>query len=133
MPGSEGITCGAHHHHAHTGYVAFPQAKFHQREPETSKLGENTRVRARVLCRGCHGENDELFRYCQWCAESETNVHSRYRHCDAPLDIDEGAISKRYTQYQSALAAKASIKSRGATMELFSNFLASRKSVTCSI
>lgn len=82
-------------------------------------------VRARVLCQRCLGENDETFHYCQWCAQARSTTTGLNQ--EAPIPIDEVAIAKRRSQFRKALVNKASQKSRSATMELFSKFLASRK------
>lgn len=51
---------------------------------------------------------------------------------DAPMDIDEVAIRKRFTQFRNAWAEKASMKSRSATYVLFTKFLQSRSRGTAS-
>ena len=78
---------------------------------------------ARVLCPTCYGENDEPFRFCQWCGKSVLNRQTR---TSIPLKLNEAAISKWYLQFTTACAAKASAKSRSATWVLFNKFLASR-------
>ena len=34
-------------------------------------------VRGRVLCSRCHGENDDTFYFCQWCAASPSVAHDK--------------------------------------------------------
>ena len=96
-----------------------------ERAEKRRALVQVSASRARVLCPKCLGENDELFHHCQWCAQafSDMGAHSQ----SSPLELDEVAIGKRYSQFQTALVAKASMKSRSSTMDLFSKFLASRR------
>lgn len=86
--------------------------------------------RARVLCPECYSENDDSFRYCQWCGHSVAHHRSQTA---PPLQLDEAAISRRYQQFSRTWAEKASTRSRSATWALFSNFLASRKDGFVSI
>ena len=86
--------------------------------------------RARVLCPECHSENDDSFRFCQWCGYSIAQHQPR---TTPPLQVDEEAISRRYQQFLNAWAEKASARSRSATWALFSNFLASRRNGSVSI
>lgn len=80
--------------------------------------------RARVLCPTCHSENDEGYRFCQWCSGPVPT--DRRGGSGTSLEIDEVALSKRYKQFTDACAEKASTRSRSATWALFSRFLESR-------
>ena len=80
-------------------------------------------VRARVLCPMCHGENDEAFRFCQFCAKPSVNVSES---TTPPMLVDEKAIERREEQFHAAVAALASVKSRNQTTDLFNRFLRSR-------
>ena len=89
--------------------------------------------RARVLCPTCHAENDEGFRFCQMCGETVSEAENT-TGMDAPMDIDEAAIRKRFHQSRNDWAKKAPMKSRSATYMLFTKFLQSRsESITSSI
>lgn len=96
-----------------------------QKRYDDRPLLRMTASRARVLCPACHSENDEGFRFCQWCRTSVSD-YCRTDSEATPLTIDEAAISQRYRQFTTAWAEKASVKSRSATWVLFSNFLESR-------
>ena len=89
--------------------------------------------RARVLCPTCHAEKDEGFRFCKMCGETASEEENG-TGTDAPMDIDEAAIRKRFHQFRTAWAEKASMKNRLATYMLFTKFLQSRsKSITSRI
>ena len=81
-------------------------------------------ARGRVLCPECHGENDDMFHFCQWCATPST--------CDsisteeACLSIDEAALGARYTQFTTSLENKTSTVRREAATTLLGQFLSSR-------
>ena len=77
-----------------------------------------------MLCPTCLGENDDGYRFCQACGEAVPTDDPPSR--DPPLRIDEQAITRRYAQFSSAWAQKASSRSRSATWTLFSRFLESR-------
>ena len=51
---------------------------------------------------------------------------------DTPIDIDEAAIRKRFSQFRTACAEKVSMKSRSVTYMLFTEFLQSRPKSTTS-
>ena len=65
-------------------------------------------IRGRVLCSNCHGENDDAFHFCQWCA-----APSPYASKDsdtALLYIDKYAIEQRFAQFTKAVADKPSTR-----------------------
>jgi len=90
-------------------------------------LIEVSPVRSRVLCphSDCLGENDQRYRYCQWCARPGTSLIRSIS--DAPMSVDEAAIAKRYKEFRDTTAAAASQKSRCATTRKYNRFLQSRK------
>lgn len=81
--------------------------------------------RARVLCPKCLGENDDSFRFCQWCGEAR--LTKEVGQATAPFNLDEAAIMTRFKQFRDMWDAKASRKSRSATYLKYGKFLASRK------
>jgi len=81
-------------------------------------------TRARVLCPSCHGENDDSFRHCQWCAASSDS--SREGPTTRTMLIDEEALSERRSQFQTVMSSRASAKSKVASTSLFGTFLTSR-------
>lgn len=91
---------------------------------QPSRLIKVSASRARVLCPSCQGENDESFHFCQMCGVSSDIVRPPHTRLNVP--INEEAIQKRCLQFQTAISARASTKSRVASAGLFSNFLASR-------
>ena len=94
--------------------------------PEGRPLITVSPVRARVLCPHCLGENDERFQFCQWCGEPQTARDSS--NPNAPFQVDEDAISERFSEFREMWDAKASQKSTSATSVKFGKFLASRTS-----
>lgn len=99
--------------------------------PRTAVTGETSpalvnlsAVRARVLCPGCIGQDDESFIYCQRCARRSRKT--RRKVDEPPLVINKEAIPMRYAQLLTTANTRASSKSRSATAHLFSNFLLSR-------
>lgn len=83
-----------------------------------------TAVRARVLCPHCIGQNDEGFRYCQFCGDPPEQEKTPAG--PSPLQINEQALQSRAQEFQNAMAKLESIKRRGVTADLFSRFLISR-------
>lgn len=51
-------------------------------------------VRVRLLCPTCHGENYELFGFCQWYKVASDNPTER--HEKQSLSLDEDGIPQRY-------------------------------------
>ena len=64
-------------------------------------------ARGRVLCPECHGENDDMFHFCQWCATTPSTCYSISAK-EACLSIDEAALGARYTQFTTSLENKTS-------------------------
>lgn len=85
-------------------------------------------ARARVLCprADCLGENDERFRYCQWCAQPCTELRKTTHK--VPMEVDEKAVARRYREFREDVLSTPTIKSRCATTARFIDFLQSRKS-----
>ena len=61
-------------------------------------------ARGRVLCPECHGENVDMFHFCQWCATPSTCYSISAE--GARLSIDEAALGARYTQFTTSLENK---------------------------
>lgn len=84
-------------------------------------------VRGRVLCASCNGQNDDFFRFCQFCkAPSAAVEEASDRYTKTPLDIDEQALGARVDQFHAAIAESTSEKRRDAVTDLFARFLKSR-------
>ena len=81
-------------------------------------------ARGRVLCSECHGENDGMFHFCQWCATPSTCYSINTE--GARLSIDEAALGARYTQFTTSLENKTSAVRREAATTLLGQFLSSR-------
>ena len=81
-------------------------------------------TRGRVLCSKCHGENDDAFPFCQWCAAPST--YGSKDSDTALLCIDEYAIEKIFAQFTKAVAGKPSTRRRDSASLLFERFLQSR-------
>lgn len=77
-----------------------------------------------MLCPSCIGQNDEGFRYCQYCGEPPGQEKSP--EVSKPLQIDEKALQIRAKEFRDTMAALESIKRRGITADVFSRFLISR-------
>ena len=81
-------------------------------------------ARGRALCPDCHGKNDDMFHFCQWCATPSTcNTISAE---GARLLIDEAALGAQYTQFSISLGNKTFTVRREATTTLLGQFLTSR-------
>ena len=81
-------------------------------------------ARGCVLCPECHGENDDMFHFCQWCA-----TPSAYYTISAEgtcLSIDEATLGARYSQFTTSLENKTSTVRREAAMNLLGQFFTSR-------
>ena len=85
-----------------------------------------TAVRGRVLCTQCHGENDDNFIFCQWCATPQREDQAPDDECT--LHIDEEALTTRLQQFQTFINSSSSAVRRDTTALAFEQFLASRKS-----
>ena len=83
-------------------------------------------VRGRVLCTQCHGENDDNFLFCQWCAAPKGEEKESTNK--STLLIDEEAISLRIRQFRAAKYSSDSVVRRDATVLTFEQFLTSRES-----
>ena len=81
-------------------------------------------TRSRVLCSKCHGENDDAFHFCQWCAAPIT--YGSKDSDTALLCIGEYAIEQRFAQFTRAVAGKPSTRRRDSASLLFERFLQSR-------
>ena len=81
-------------------------------------------TRGRVLCSKCHGENDDAFHFCQWCAAPST--YGSRGSDTALLCIDEYAIKQRFAQFMETVVGKPSTRRRDAASLLFERFLQSR-------
>jgi len=67
------------------------------------------------------GENDEYFRFCQYCGHERAT--GLVPNIGAPLKVDEQAITSRYLEFKEMWEAKASQRSRCAARILFTKFL----------
>ena len=72
----------------------------------------------------CHGENDDAFHFCQWCAAPST--YGSKDSDTALLSIDESAIEQRFAQFTKAVEGKPSTRRRDSASLLFERFLQSR-------
>ena len=81
-------------------------------------------VRGRALCPECHGENDDMYHFCQWCATPSTCYSITAE--GARLSIDEAALGARYTQFPTSLENKTSTVRRETATTLLGQFLSSR-------
>ena len=81
-------------------------------------------ARGRVLCPEFHGENDDMFHSCQWCATPSTRYSISAE--GARLSIDEAALGARYTQFTASLENKTTTVRREAATTLLGQFLSSR-------
>ena len=72
----------------------------------------------------CHGENDDAFHFCQWCAAPST--YGSKDSDTALLCIDEYAIEQRLAQFTKAVAGKSSTRRRDSASLVFERFLQSR-------
>ena len=73
-------------------------------------------ARGRALCPECHGENDDMFHFCQWCATPSTCYSISTE--GACLSIDDPALGARYTQFTTSLENKTSMVRREAVKTL---------------
>ena len=78
-------------------------------------------TRGRVLCLKCHGENDDAFHFCQWCAAPST--YGSKDSGTALLCIDEYAIEQRFAQFTKAVAGKPFSRRRDSASLLLERFL----------
>ena len=85
-----------------------------------------TAVRGRVLCTQFHGENDDNFIFCQWCAATQREDQTPDDECT--LHRDEEALTTHLQQFQTFINSSSSAVRRDATALAFEQFLASRKS-----
>ena len=53
-------------------------------------------VRGRVWCPRCHGENDDTFHFCQWCAASSSVVHDKAE--TGTLHVNMDAVRTRFAE-----------------------------------
>ena len=83
-------------------------------------------VRGRVLCARCHGENDDTFYFCQWCAVSSSVAHDKPEA--GTLHVNTDTVRTRFTQFTTAANASAPAARRDATALLIEQFLLSRAS-----
>ena len=83
-------------------------------------------VRDRALCARCHGENDDTFHFCQWCAASSPVAHHKQEAGTLHVNID--ALRTRFAQFTSAADSSASATRHDATALLFEQILMSRDS-----
>ena len=81
-------------------------------------------ARGRALCSECHGENDDMFHFRQWCATPSTCYLISAK--GARLSIDEAALGAQYTQFTTSLENKTSTVRREAATTLLRQFLSSR-------
>ena len=81
-------------------------------------------ARGRVLCPECHGENDDMFHFCHWCATPSTCCTISVD--EARLSIDDAAVGAQYTQFTTSLETQTSTVRREAAMTLLGQFLSSR-------
>ena len=81
-------------------------------------------ARGRVLCPECHGENDDMFHFCQWCATPSTSYTISAEV--ARLSIDEAALEPWYTQFTTSLGNKTSTVRRQAATTLLGQFFTPR-------
>ena len=81
-------------------------------------------TRGRVLCSKCHGENDDAFQLCQWCAAPST--YGSKNSDTALICKDEYAIEQRFAQFMKAVAGKPSTRRRDSASLLLERFLQSR-------
>ena len=81
-------------------------------------------ARGRVLCPECHGENDDLFYFCQWCATPSARYTISAE--GSALSIDEAVLGARCTQFATSLANKTTTVRREAATTLLGQFLTLR-------
>ena len=81
-------------------------------------------ARGRVLCPECHGENDDMFHFCQWCVTPSTCYSISAE--GARLSIDEAAVGARYTTFTTSLENKTSTVGRKTDTTLLGQFISSR-------
>ena len=81
-------------------------------------------ARGRVLCPECHGEKDDMFHFCRWCATPCTCYTISAK--GAALSIDEAALGARYTQFTTFLENKASTVRKEAATTLLEQIFTSR-------
>ena len=81
-------------------------------------------ARSRVLCPGYHGENDDMFHFCQWCATSSTCYSISAE--GTRLSIDEAALGARYTQFTKSMENDTSTVRREAATTLLGQFLSAQ-------
>ena len=81
-------------------------------------------TRGSVICSKRHGENDDAFYFCQWCAAPST--YGSKDSGTALLCIDEYAIEQRFAQFTKAVAWKPYTRRRDSASLLFERFLQSR-------
>ena len=78
-------------------------------------------IRGRVLCSNYHGENDDAFHFCQWCAAPSPCAS---KDSDtALLYVDKYAIEQRLTQFTKAVADKPSTRRQDVASLLFEYLL----------
>ena len=81
-------------------------------------------TRGRVLYPECHGENDNMFHFCHWCATPSTCYSVSTD--GARLSIDEAALGAQYTQFTTTLENKTSTVRKEAATTLLGQFFSSR-------
>ena len=81
-------------------------------------------ARGRRLCPECHGENDGMFHFSQWCATPSTCY--TISADGASLSIGKAILGARYTRFTTSLENKASTVRREVATTLLGQFLTSR-------
>ena len=124
IPGHQPLATSDRYHPA-GGAVLISQSVCWQIKPTFAPTLVRVAVaRGRVLCPECHGENDDMFHFCQLCATPNTWYSISAE--GARLSIDEAALGARYTQFTTSLENKTSTVRREAATTLLGQFLSSR-------
>ena len=90
-----------------------------QPDLSSSRCGQKPRLRAR-----CHGENDDILYFFQWCAASSSIALGTPEA--GTLHVNMDVVRTRFAQFTSATDASASSTRRRAKALLFEQFLVSR-------
>ena len=110
-------------HAAHIDYGHNAQSVHHNSYPTENTDMCIRRPRQSPFFK-CHGENNDAFHFCQWCA-----VPSTYNSRDSDTTLlcrNEYAIEQRFAQVTKAVAGKPSTRRRDSSSLLFVRFLQSR-------
>ena len=110
-------------HAAHIDYGHNAQSVHHKSYPTENTDTCIRRPRQSPIFK-CHGENNDAFNFCQWCAAP--SMYDAMESDTALLCINEYAIEQRFAKVAKDVVGKPSTRRRDCSSLLFRRFLQSR-------